>query len=260
MMLNFDANLTMLFTELPFLERFEVAKKAGFSSVEFQFPYDFDCTEIEQTVKRLGLNITLFNLPAGNWGAGDRGIAADPSRIDEFRKGVATARQWAQRLGCQRLNCLVGLRLPEYTEEEQWKVVQENLAYAAEQLAKDNIMLLMEPLNTYDVPGFLISTTQQAEKLLNLVGAPNLRIQYDVYHMQRMEGELIGTLKQLGNKVGHIQIADNPGRHQPGTGEINYKYVLESIDSMGYKGYIGLEYIPHPNTETSLKWLEHLGF
>lgn len=253
---QFAVNLTMLFTEVPFLERFGLARAAGFDAVEFQFPYEYDLDDIRAAVKAARQEVVMFNLPSGDWSAGDRGIAADPRRVAEFREGVQKAVAWAQCLGVKKLNCLAGLRLQQIPLEDQLATLVDNLRYAAGVLARAGMTLLLEPLNSLDVPGFLVTTSAAAETLLERVGVDNLLIQYDVYHMQRMEGELSGTLKRLGPLVGHIQIADNPGRHQPGTGEINYEFIFKVIDEMGYPGFVSLEYIPWPDTPTSLAWLE----
>ncbi|MBW1698002.1 MAG: hydroxypyruvate isomerase [Deltaproteobacteria bacterium] len=257
---KFSANLTMLFGEVSFEQRFAASKEAGFHYVEYMFPYDYEAQELSAYLKKNDLKQVLFNLPAGNWTEGDRGIAAHPERIDEFRQGVDRALEYAKVLNVDLINCLVGKQIEGVSQSQQWKVLVENLAYAAEKLASDNRLLLIEPINTFDIPGFLLSTTRQGIELIKEVKADNLKIQYDVYHMQKMEGNLVSTIEANLERIGHIQIADNPGRHQPGTGEINYRFVLEAIDKMGYEGYIGLEYIPEPDTKASLSWIESLGF
>ena len=257
---KFCANLTMLFTEVPFEDRFSEAKEAGFKFVEYLFPYDYEASDLVNRLESNGLTQVLFNLPAGDWGGGDRGIAGIPNRIDEFREGVDEALKYAEALGVERLNCLVGTEKEGVSLTEQWKTMVENIAYAADKLAAAGRTLVLEPINTYDMPGFLLNTTQDALKIVDEVKAQNIKIQYDVYHMQKMEGNLVATIESYLNHIGHIQIADNPGRHQPGTGEINYPFVLNALDRLGYEGYVGLEYIPDPDTKTSLSWVKNLGF
>jgi len=257
---RFSVNLSMLFGERPFLERFAAAREAGFRYVEYMFPYEHPAQSLKDLLEQNGLKHVLFNLPAGDWGAGDRGNAADPNRVDEFRQGVDRALEYAEVLGVERINCLVGKRIEGVSREEQWQVLVRNLAYAAERLAREKRMLLIEPINTYDVPGFFLSTSRDALRLLDEVVVDNLKLQYDVYHMQKMEGNLTDTIRGNLERIDHIQIADVPGRHQPGTGELNYRFLLAELDRMGYDGFVGLEYIPEPDTVSSLGWLPELGF
>jgi len=257
---RFSVNLTMLFADRPFLERFDAAARSGFSAVEYMFPYEEDIPEIGRTLQRLQLVQVLFNLPAGNWQAGDRGIAVDPGRRDEFRRGIDRAIDAARTLRCQRLNCLVGKRVEGIPETEQWQTLIDNIRYAARQLARERITLMLEPVNTYDIPGFFLHTSAQAVQLLDEVAAPNLRLQYDLYHMERMEGNLSQTLTRLHEQIGHVQLADVPGRHEPGTGEIDFRAILRHLDSLGYEGYVGLEYNPSGTSEASFGWIEELGF
>lgn len=259
-MLRFAANLTMLFTDHPFLDRFEAAVRCGFRAVEYMFPYQEDIDGIANALERLEMTQVLFNLPAGDWMAGDRGIAVDPGRREEFRRGVSQAVEIARRLGCRRLNCLVGKRIEGVPSDEQWQCLVDNIRHAARQLDAHQITMMIEPVNTYDVPEFFLSTSSQALRLLEEVGAPNLRLQYDVYHMQRMEGNLVHTITRLCDRLGHVQIADAPDRHEPGTGEINFPYVLRHLDKLGYEGYVGLEYKPSTTSETSFGWIEAMGF
>ena len=255
---QFAANLTMLFNESPFMERFEKASKSGFQAVEFLFPYAFPAQEIKQKLDQYQLQLVLHNLPAGDWDAGERGIACLPDRVAEFQTGVEKAIEYAKALGVKQLNCLAG-KIPANVDSA---LVQEtfisNLRYAAAELKKANIKLLIEPINTFDIPGFYLSKTQQAIDILNEVGSDNLYIQYDIYHAQRMEGELCRTLETNLSKIAHIQLADNPGRNEPGTGEINYAHLFQFIDSIGYKGWIGCEYKPASNTEAGLGWIKAL--
>ncbi len=256
----FSANLNFLFGEHPFLERFEASRKAGFLFVEYMFPYDHDPATLADLLEANGLRQVLFNLPAGDWAAGDRGLAADPGRVEEFRRGVGMALDYAQALHVDRINCLVGKRIPGIPEEEQWRLLVENLRHAARRLDDKGIVLLVEPLNTFDVPDFLLCKSGDGLRLLRDVGAENLMIQFDVYHMQRMEGNLTHTLRANLRSVGHVQIADVPGRHQPDTGEINYRFLLRELDRLGYPFFVGLEYIPEPDTMSSLGWLWEMGF
>jgi hydroxypyruvate isomerase len=255
---RFAANLTMLFNEVPFLERFERAAQAGFSAVECQFPYGFEAQHIQQRLRGYGLRLVLHNLPAGNWQAGERGIACLPDRVDEFKAGVAQAVIYAQALGVPQLNCLAGIAAPGVGERLLHQTLVENLRYAAKELQHAGLRLLIEPINTYDIPGFYLNRTQQAIDILDEVGAANAFIQYDVYHAQRMEGELAATLQAHLPRIAHIQVADNPGRHEPGTGEINYAFLFEHIDNIGYGGWIGCEYHPFEDTAAGLSWRKSL--
>jgi hydroxypyruvate isomerase len=252
------ANLSMLFNEVPFLDRFERAAQAGFRAVEFHFPYAFEAEAIKQRLADSGLTPVLHNLPAGNWEAGERGIACHPDRGDEFRAGVGCAITYAQALGVKQLNCLAGKAPAGVSEAVLCSTLVENLRYAARALEAAGLRLLIEPINTFDVPGFYLNRTAQAADILAELGAENAFIQYDVYHAQRMEGELATTLQNYLPLIGHIQVADNPGRHEPGTGEINYRFLFAHLDRMGYDGWIGCEYTPVGSTEAGLGWRERL--
>lgn len=251
---RFAANLSMLFTEVPFPERFARAAKAGFRSVEFLFPYAWPAAEIRERLDANGLALVLHNLPAGDWDAGERGIACHPDRVAEFRQGVQRAIEYARVLGAPRLNCLAGKAPPGVDPQALRSTLVENLRYAAGELAASGLTLLVEPINTYDIPGFYLSRTRQALDILDEVGAPNAMLQYDIYHAQRTEGELAATLQAHLARIGHIQLADNPGRHEPGTGEINYAFLLAHLDRIGYSGWIGCEYKPAGRTEDGLHW------
>ena len=251
---QFAANLTMLFTELPFMQRFEAAAQAGFKAVEYLFPYAFDKKELAAALRTNKLQQVLHNLPAGNWDAGERGIACHPDRVAEFKEGVGTAIDYATALGCPQVNCLLG-KLPEgLTNGDARKVVVDNLRFAAKELQGAGIRLLIEPINSFDIPGFYLTRTDQALSLIDEVGSANLLLQYDIYHAQRMEGELGATLTKNITRIGHIQLADNPGRGEPGTGEINYPWLFRHIDSLGYAGWIGCEYKPRATTLDGLQW------
>ncbi|HEY82247.1 MAG TPA: hydroxypyruvate isomerase [Dehalococcoidia bacterium] len=255
-MLRFSANLTMLFGEVDFLDRFERAARAGFKAVECQFPYQWPKEEVAERLDKYGLEMVLHNLPAGDWGAGERGIACLPGREGEFQEGVGRAIEYAKALRCPRLNCLVGLTPKEAAPEKVRQTLVENLRFAATALEKEGITLLVEALNTYDIPGFYLTTTRDALKLLSEVAHPNLRLQYDIYHMQVMEGNLTRTITDNLERIGHIQLADNPGRHEPGTGEINFTNLFRFIDEAGYAGWIGCEYKPAGVTEDGLEWVK----
>lgn len=253
---RFAANLTMLFTEAPFLDRFALASKAGFKAVEFLFPYAFGIDELKSRLTDNQLELTLHNLPAGNWDGGERGIACLPDRVEEFKAGVPKAIEYASALGVPKVNCLIG-KVPAGADAALVKkTVVENLRFAAGELKKAGIKLLIEPINTFDIPGFYLTGTNQALALIEEVGSDNLFVQYDIYHMQRMEGELIATMTKHLAKIGHIQLADNPGRNEPGTGEIHYGHVFAAIDKIGYDGWIGCEYKPATTTEAGLGWLK----
>ena len=255
---KFAANLTMLFTEVPFLERFERAAAAGFTGVEFLFPYAFKAQEIKAQLDAHKLTLVLHNLPAGNWEAGERGIACHPDRTDEFRAGVARAIEYAAVLGVHQLNCLAGIAPKGIADDVLRQTLVANLRFAAAELKRANLRLLIEPINTFDIPGFYLSGTAQAISILDEVGADNAFVQYDIYHMQRMEGELAATLERQLNRIGHIQLADNPHRNEPGTGEINCPFLFTHLDRIGYNGWIGCEYKPKTTTEAGLGWLSTL--
>lgn len=257
---RFAANLTMLFTEAPLLERFTLASRAGFEAVEFLFPYDEDLVAVQAALQDNGLELILFNLPAGDFAAGERGIANDPARVDEFHDGVGKALEIAGRLGVGQLNCLIGRRLDGVPEEEQWQTVVDNLRYAAEEAQQAGVTQLVEPLNAIDTPGFLLTTASQGVELIDRVGHDNLKLQFDVYHEQRGAGNVTATFRELAGSINHVQIADSPARHQPGTGELNYPFILQAIDDAGYTGWVSLEYIPEPDTESSLGWLREYGY
>jgi hydroxypyruvate isomerase len=252
---KFAANLTMLFNEKAFLGRFEAAALAGFQGIEYLFPYLYPKDQLAALLERHGLKQVLFNLPAGDWNKGERGIACLPDRINEFREGVERALDYAAALGCTRLNCLAGVPPPGVAADRCSATLVDNLRFAAERLEKQGIRLLVEPINTFDIPGFYLHRTIQTLNLFAEIRSDNIFLQYDIYHMQRMEGELAATLKANLARIAHVQIADNPGRHEPGTGEINYPFLFEFIDSIGYDGWIGCEYKPRGTTTEGLGWM-----
>jgi len=267
MPLQFSANLSLLFPELDFLDRFGAAARAGFTGVEFHFPYVHDKAVLAEVVLTSGVEVVLFNLPAGNWAAGDRGIAGQPERKAEFQDGVGRAIEYAETLGCTRLNCLAGA-VPVLARSgdavppaptlraRALETLIDNLRFAAAVTQRAGIRLMLEPLNTRDNPGYLVPTTREALQVLDAVGSDNLFLQYDVYHAQNMEGDLARTLETHLARIGHIQVADNPGRHEPGTGEINFPFIFARLRQLGYAGWIGCEYAPTGATEDSFGWLE----
>lgn len=253
---RFAANLSFLFTERPFLERFAAARSAGFAAVEFHFPYEHDRAALAEVVLTSGREVVLFNLPAGDWAAGDRGIACHPQRIAEFQDGVGLAIEYARLLGCGRLNCLAGIVPAETTPQQARDTLIENLRFAAAATARAGIELVLEPINTRDTPGFLLATSRDALGVIATVGSDNLRLQYDIYHAQVMEGDLARTLQEHLPQISHIQLADNPGRHEPGSGEINFPFLLQHLDRIGYSGWVGCEYKPSQRSEESFDWMK----
>jgi hydroxypyruvate isomerase len=253
---RFAANLTMLYNELPFLDRFEKAARAGFGSVEFLFPYAWPAEVVAAKLQSNRLKLVLHNLPAGDWDAGERGIACLPDRVEEFRDGVAKAIAYAKVLGAPQLNCLAGKVPLGASPEALRKTFVDNLKYAAAELDKAGLRLLIEPINTWDIPGFYLNRTAQAIAIIEEVGADNLHLQYDIYHAQRMEGELAATITKHIARIAHVQVADNPGRNEPGTGEINYGFLFAHLDKLGYAGFVGCEYKPATTTDAGLGWLE----
>jgi hydroxypyruvate isomerase len=248
------ANLTMLFGEQEFLDRFEAAARAGFRGVEYLFPYAYEPQVLKDRLQASGLAQVLHNLPAGNWAAGERGIACLPDRVDEFKAGVAQAIKYATALDCERVNCLAGIAPASLDPAAARETLVQNLRYAAPLLDAAGITLLIEPINTRDIPGFFLSGTQQAIEIVDAVGSDNLYLQYDIYHMQIMEGAVAETIERLLPRIAHLQLADVPGRHEPGTGAIDFPSLLSHIDRIGYDGWIGCEYVPAAGTEPGLTW------
>ena len=253
---KFCANLTLMFNEVEFLDRFSAAAKAGFTGVEYLFPYVAPAAQVAEKLNAAKLTQVLHNLPAGNWAAGDRGNAVDPARVGEFQDGVGKAIEYAKALGCKQLNCLAGLTPKDVPSDKVRDTLVSNLRFAAERLAGEGIKLLIEPINTRDIPGFYLTKTQQALDIIAAVGSSNLWLQYDIYHMQVMEGDLANTIEKNLAKIAHMQLADNPGRHEPGTGEINYDFLFKHIDKLGYQGWIGCEYKPAAETTAGLGWVK----
>jgi hydroxypyruvate isomerase len=253
---KFAANLTMLFNEVPFLDRFAAAAKAGFKGVEFLFPYEYDKQRLADLLGEHKLEIVLHNLPPGDWAKGERGIGCLPGREQEFRDGVARGIEFATALRCPQMNCLAGIPSAGVSREQAREVFVENLRYAAPKLQQAGIRMVIEPINTRDIPGFFLIHTKQGTDIIKDVGSDNLKLQHDIYHMQIMEGDLLETIKANLPRIGHMQLADNPGRHEPGTGEINYPFLFREIDKLGYDGWIGCEYKPLNETHAGLGWLK----
>lgn len=248
------ANLTMLFNEVDFLDRFAAAAKNGFKGVEFLFPYAYPKEQLVDQLAKNKLQQVLHNLPAGDWAKGERGIACHPDRVNEFQDSVGQAIEYATALRCPQVNCLAGLAPAGVAADKLRATFVANLRFAAEKLGAARIKLLIEPINTFDMPGFYLNRTAQALELIAEVGSKNLYVQYDIYHAQRMEGELASTIKANLASIAHMQLADNPGRNEPGTGEINYRFLFGWLDSIGYDGWIGCEYKPKAGTEAGLGW------
>ena len=255
---KFAANLTMLYNEVPFLDRFALAARDGFEAVEFLFPYAWPAAELRRRLDDNGLKLVLHNLPAGDWDGGERGIAILPDRVAEFRAGVAKAIEYARTLGAPQLNCLAGKTPAGVADAVLRNTLIENLRYAAGEFKRAGLKLLVEPINTYDIPGFYLSRSAQTIEVLDEVGADNAYLQYDIYHMQRMEGELAATMQKLLPRIAHLQLADNPGRNEPGTGEIDYAFLFKHLDRIGYSGWIGCEYKPAADTSAGLGWRQRL--
>lgn len=252
---RFAANLSMMYTEVPFLERFAAAAQDGFEAVEYLFPYEHTPAEIAQRLQAHGLTQALFNLPPGNWAAGERGMACLPGREAEFAASVDTAIAYAQAIGCKKLHAMAGL-LPAGADTQVLRATYvANLRWAAAKLAPLGITLLIEPINHRDMPGYFLNWQQQAHDVLAEVGAPNLKVQMDFYHCQIMEGDLTRRLEKHWAGVGHIQIAGVPERHEPDNGEVNFPHLFDRLDQLGYDGFIGCEYRPKAGTSAGLGWL-----
>ena len=256
---KFAANLTMLYQEYPLLERIARAANAGFRGVEILYPYGEDIEAIQLALSAHALELVLFNVPSGNQ-ATDRGMANDPGRIGEYRAAVELALTVQQKLPAKRFNSTIGRQLPDVPVADQFETARANYAWAADRCAAQGVTLCIEPLNRIDHPGYLVPTSTQMLALIEEIGHPNIRLQYDFYHQQRMEGNLIAFFADHIGQIGHIQIADSPDRHEPGTGEINYDYVFDKIDELGYDGWVSLEYNPSTTTQASLGWLKRFGY
>ncbi len=254
--MRFNANVSILFKEAPLLERFGRAAEAGFGVVEFWWPSGEDVGEVEKAIRDAGLEVALFNFDAGDMAGGDRGLVSDPSREEQFRENVPVALELARSIGCRRLNALAGQEISGMRREVQLELARRNVAFAADEAREVGIEVLVEAVNTFENGPYLLNTTEQAAGFVRSVRLENVKIQHDLYHMQRMEGNLVATLEQYAGMIGHVQIADSPGRGEPGTGEIRYPYVLSRLEEFGYEGYVGLEYNPTTETtEESFDWL-----
>lgn len=251
--MRFAVNVSILFNEAPFLDRFGLAAAAGFSAVEFWWPRGEDLEAVVAAVRDAGVAVALMNFDAGDMAAGDRGLVGDPNRHQDFRDHVPVALEVAAALDCRRLNALLGHRSPGLPEAEQLELAAENLRFAGDRAAGREV--LVEAVNTIENGPYLISRTADAAALVRRVQRPNVRLQYDAYHMQRMEGNLAATLREHIGGIAHVQIADSPDRYEPGTGEINYRYLLALLDGLPYDGYVGLEYRARSSTDEALAWL-----
>ena len=256
---KFAANLSFIFQEMGFLDRFAAAAACGFKAVEYLTPYEHPPEVIAEQLRRHGLEQALFNLPPGNWAAGERGIAALPGREQEFRDGVEQALVYAKATRCRLLHAMAGLLPESHDRAEAERVYLANLQHAADRLAAEGLTLVIEPINTRDIPGYFLNTTTQAMSVIERVGRPNLKLQLDLYHVQIMEGDLAHHVRALSGHYPHVQIAGNPGRHEPDIGEINYPYLFDLLDELGYAGWIGCEYRPKGETRAGLGWARRYG-
>ncbi len=256
---NFAANLSFLYQDIPFLDRFEAARRSGFKAVEYLFPYDFPAETIAERLTRNGLVQALFNMPPGDWGKGERGIAALPGRESEFRDGVARALLYAEVTGCRTLHAMAGIWPQGRERAEGERVYAENLNFAADRLAAEGITLVIEPINTRDFPDYFLSTTREGMAAIERAGHSNLKLQLDLYHAQVMEGDLAHKIRDLAGQYAHVQIAGNPGRNEPDIGEIHYPFLFDLLDEVGYAGWVGCEYRPKGDTEGGLGWAKRYG-
>jgi hydroxypyruvate isomerase len=259
--MRFSANISFLFKDVPFGDRFRRAADAGFRAVEFMWPGADQIDAVERAIADTGLEVALFNFDAGDMAAGERGLAGVPDRSEQFRRNVPVALELAGRIGCPRLNALLGIHQPGLDLDAQLELARENVGWAAERARAQGASIMIEAVNSYENGPYLLDTTAKAVSFLDGVGADNVKVQYDVYHMQRMEGNLADTISRVVPRFGHVQIADPPSRSEPGTGEVNYGFVLDLLDRSGYDGWVGLEYNPSTaTTEESLGWMKELGY
>lgn len=254
-MIQYAANLSVLFTEVPFLERFAKAADAGFSAVEFASPFGYDLSQLVSAVQTARISVVQYNFLDGDLVQGDRGFLSHPAKKREWRESLGEAIDLAARLKPRQLNSLAGNVLADLSREEQIACLEDNLRWAIPHLEAAGLPLMLEALNLHDNRRYLLTHSWEVLQILTLLHSPWIRLQYDIYHMQRMEGNLVETIRSSIDRIGHVQVADCPGRHQPGTGEINYRFVLKALEETGYDGYVGLEYVPCGTTEESLDWL-----
>jgi hydroxypyruvate isomerase len=254
--MRFCPNLSMLFKEVDFVERFDRAASAGFSAVEFWWPSGEDLDRVRGAIADSGLQVALFNFDAGDMPSGDRGLVSDPDRREEFRDNVPVALELARSVGCTRLNALAGLEIDGMDRDEQLELARDNVGWAADQAREHGVDVMIEAVNTFENGPYLLATTKAAADFVERTGRENVKLQYDAYHMQRMEGNVVATLRDRIGRIGHIQVADSPDRGEPGTGEVNYRYVFGELAKLPYDGWIGLEYKPTgETTEESFAWL-----
>lgn len=255
-MYRFSVNISTLFKEVPFLERFECVARCGFAAVEFWWPAAQDLPEIEAAISDSGLQVVLFNLDAGDMPAGDRGLLSDPARESAFAANLPVALELAQRLGCRQINALLGVHRSDLDPADQRELAIGNLRRAAAAAAQVDAKILVEAVNDLENGSYLVTRTADAARLIEEAGSPNLALQYDAYHMQRMEGNLADTIRRFAPQIAHVQIADCPGRAEPGTGEINFPFLFSVLGEIDYAGHIGLEYLPSTaRAEDSLAWI-----
>ena len=253
---KFASNLSMMFNEVPFLERFGAAAQAGFQAVEFLFPYEHPAEAIADELRKHNLQVVLFNMPPGNWSGGERGMACIPGREADFRAGVDQALAYATALCIPRLHAMAGIAPPDADRAACRATLIDNLKYAADRLAPHNITVLLEAINSRDIPGFFINTQAESHEICTAVGSPNLKMQMDLYHIQVMEGDIATKLRKYAAHCGHIQIAGAPQRNEPDTGEVRYEYLFQVLDEIGYEGWLGCEYRPAAKTADGLGWFK----
>jgi hydroxypyruvate isomerase len=255
---RFAANLSMMFTEVTFLDRFDTARKAGFEAIEYLFPYEWPASEVRRRLEANGLVQALFNMPPGNWAAGERGIACLPGRQPEFRDSLKKALEYASVLGNKLVHCMAGMVPEGVSLLTAGSVYAANLAWATEQAQAAGVKLVIEPINHRDMPGYFLNTQAQAAAIIEAIGRDRLGLQFDVYHVQVTEGDITKRMERHMPIIEHIQIADVPARNEPGTGEIGWEYVFRRIDALGYRGWVGCEYRPAGETDAGLGWLRQL--
>jgi len=253
---RFAANLSMMFNEVPFLDRFAAAAKAGFEGVEFLFPYDFPAAEIRKRLKGEGLTQALFNMPPGDWANGERGLTSLPGRQSEFREAVKRALDYAAELECRHVHCMAGIPGPDVAPGTAAALFAANLAWATERASPAGVKLVIEPINHRDMPGYFLNTQAQGAAVIEAIGRDRLGLQFDLYHVQITEGDISKRMEKHMPIISHMQIADVPARNEPGTGEIGWSYLFRRMDELGYTGWVGCEYRPAGDTVAGLGWRE----